>query len=181
MQNSYKGKILISTPDSNVDIFSKSVVLIVNHDVEGAFGLILNKKAKTVESNFIEILGNEMDIYVGGPVEHHRIFFMVRGEAFSDTHIKINDKLFVTEDFNGIILKVLKEELNLNDIKIFVGYSGWGPYQLESEIKQKYWKVVDEFPFDIFDNTTTLWKKMMFNLGGKYLLWANTPEDISLN
>lgn len=79
MNNSYKGKILISTPDISGDIFSRSVVLIIEHDAHGAFGFILNKKNYFLSDNMKHLLGQEIDVYEGGPVENDRVFFWLKG------------------------------------------------------------------------------------------------------
>ena len=75
MNYSYKGKILISTPDISGDIFSRSVVLIVDHNEQGAFGLILNKKNEKMSSRLLEIFGFQVMVYEGGPVENDKTFF----------------------------------------------------------------------------------------------------------
>jgi putative transcriptional regulator len=80
MNNSYKGKILISTPDISGDIFSRSVVLIIEHDAHGAFGFILNKKNYFMSENMKHLLGTELEVYEGGPVENDRVFFLVKGK-----------------------------------------------------------------------------------------------------
>ena len=63
MNNSYKGKILISTPDISGDIFSRSVVLIIDHNDNGAFGLILNKKNSKMSKRLLHIFGFPVDVY----------------------------------------------------------------------------------------------------------------------
>jgi putative AlgH/UPF0301 family transcriptional regulator len=73
MNYSYKGKILISTPDISGDIFSRSVVLIIEHDESGAYGMILNKKNHGMSSKLLEIFGFNVEVYEGGPVENDRI------------------------------------------------------------------------------------------------------------
>lgn len=65
MNNSYKGKILISTPDISGDIFSRSVVLIIEHNESGAFGLILNKKNNFLSKRFNKIMQNDIEVYEG--------------------------------------------------------------------------------------------------------------------
>ena len=70
----------------------------------------------------------------------------------------------------------------MNDFKIFSGYTGWTSGQLENEISRKVWTVVDVYNLDYtLPNDQTLWKSIMQNLGGEFLLWANAPEDISMN
>ena len=67
-------------------------------------------------------------------------------------------------------------------MKVFSGYSGWSAQQLEGEILQKMWTPVDVYNLDYTSpNDHGLWKNIMQNLGGEYLLWANAPEDVSMN
>ena len=182
MNYSYKGKILISTPDISGDIFSRSVVLIIEHNENGAFGLILNKKNSKMSSRFKNFFDFKIEVYDGGPVENEKVFFIIKGKKVSEIYTEINSEFYVTEDIETVINAVLAKEINMEDIKIFSGYSGWGALQLDSEITRKMWTVVDVYNLDYtLPNDQTLWKSIMQNLGGEFLLWANAPEDISLN
>ncbi len=182
MNYSYKGKILISTPDVSGDIFSRSVVLMVDHNENGAFGLILNKKNKDVSSSLKEIFGFKVDVYEGGPVENDKIFFIVKGKPVNEFFIEINDEFYLTEDVQTIVSEIFEQRLSPSDIKVFSGYSGWAAQQLENEISRKFWTVVDVYNLDYtLPNDQSLWKKIMQNLGGEFLLWANAPEDVSMN
>ncbi|KMQ67845.1 transcriptional regulator [Chryseobacterium sp. FH2] len=182
MNYSYKGKILISTPDISGDIFSRSVVLIIEHNEQGAFGLILNKKNSQMSSKFKNFFDFKIEVYDGGPVENDKVFFIVKGKKVTENFTEITNEFYLTEDIENIISAVLNNELGIEDIKIFSGYSGWTAMQLDSEIQRKVWTVVDVYNLDYtLPNDQTLWKSIMQNLGGEYLLWANSPEDISLN
>ncbi len=182
MNYSYKGKILISTPDISGDIFSRSVVLVVEHNENGAFGLILNKKNSQMSSKFKDFFDFKIEVYDGGPVENDKVFFIVKGKKVTKAFTEITPEFYLTEDIENIISAVLNNELDINDVKIFSGYSGWTALQLDGEIQRKVWTVVDVYNLDYtLPNDQTLWKSIMQNLGGEYLLWANSPEDISLN
>lgn len=182
MNYSYKGKILISTPDISGDIFSRSVMLIIDHSESGAFGLILNKKNSKMSNRFKNFFDFEIEVYDGGPVENDKVFFIIKGKKVTENFTEINDEYYLTEDIELIINAVLQNEISIQDVKIFSGYSGWSPSQLENEVLQKVWTVVDVYNLDYtLPNDHTLWKSIMQNLGGEYLLWANAPEDISLN
>ncbi|GEN76236.1 YqgE/AlgH family protein [Chryseobacterium hagamense] len=182
MNYSYKGKILISTPDISGDIFSRSVVLVVEHNENGAFGLILNKKNSQMSSKFKDFFDFKIEVYDGGPVENDKVFFIVKGKKVTEAYTEITPEFYLTEDIEKIISAVLNEELDINDVKIFSGYSGWTALQLDGEIQRKVWTVVDVYNLDYtLPNDQTLWKSIMQNLGGEFLLWANSPEDISLN
>ncbi|ANF51472.1 transcriptional regulator [Chryseobacterium glaciei] len=182
MNYSYKGKILISTPDISGDIFSRSVVLVIEHNESSAFGLILNKKNGQMSSKFKNFFDFKIEVYDGGPVENEKVFFIVKGKKVTEMYSDISDDFYLTEDIENIISSVLSGELNIDDVKIFSGYSGWSAGQLDSEVLKKMWTVVDVYNLDYtLPNDQTLWKSIMQNLGGEYLLWANSPEDISLN
>ncbi|KFF13301.1 YqgE/AlgH family protein [Chryseobacterium soli] len=182
MNYSYKGKILISTPDISGDIFSRSVVLIVEHNEAGAFGLILNKKNSQMSGKFKNFFDFKIEVYDGGPVENEKVFFIAKGKKVTELYTDISDDFYVTEDIENIISAVLSGELDIQNVKIFSGYSGWSSLQLENEVQRKMWTVVDIYNLDYtLPNDQTLWKSIMQNLGGEYLLWANAPEDTSLN
>ncbi|MGI9651303.1 YqgE/AlgH family protein [Chryseobacterium sp. RLHN22] len=182
MNYSYKGKILISTPDISGDIFSRSVVLVIDHNESGAFGLILNKKNSKMSNRFRNFFDFEIEVYDGGPVENDKVFFIIKGKKVTEQYTDITEEFYLTEDIERIINAVLQNEISIQDVKIFSGYSGWSSLQLDNEIQQKVWTVVDVYNLDYtLPNDQTLWKSIMQNLGGEYLLWANAPEDISLN
>ncbi|MGZ5284063.1 MAG: YqgE/AlgH family protein [Kaistella sp.] len=182
MNYSYKGKILISTPDISGDIFSRSVVLIVDHNDEGAFGLILNKKNKNMSARLLNIFGFQVDVYEGGPVENDKIFFISKGKKVTENYSEISDEFYLTEDIENVISGIIENRVLVDEIKVFSGYSGWSSQQLESEIKRKMWTVVEVYNLDYtLPNDESLWKSIMQNLGGKFLLWANAPEDVSMN
>jgi putative transcriptional regulator len=182
MSNSYKGKILISTPDISGDIFSRSVVLIIDHNEDGAFGLILNKKNSGISSRLLDVFGFAVDIYEGGPVEKSKIFFIIKENKITENYIDINQEFYLTEDTENVISSIVEDKLSTQEFKVFTGYSGWSPLQLESEIERKMWTVVEVYNLDYTSpNDQGLWKNIMQNLGGEYLLWANAPEDISMN
>lgn len=182
MNYSYKGKILISTPDVSGDIFSRSVVLIIDHNENGAFGLILNKKSNNNDIQLHLIDKTKIDVYEGGPVEQDKIFFIVKGAPVTENYLEIDDNFYITEDFGNILNAIFEQRLSIKDMKTFAGYSGWAAQQLEGEIRRKYWTVVDLLNIDYtIPNDSNLWKKIMQNLGGKFLIWANAPEDVSMN
>lgn len=182
MNYSYKGKILISTPDISGDIFSRSVVLIVDHNEEGAFGLILNKKNKNMSARLLSIFGFAVDVYEGGPVENDKIFFINKGKKVTENFSEISADFYLTEDIENVITGIIEEQISVEEIKVFSGYSGWASQQLESEIRRKMWTVVDVYNLDYtLPNDESLWKSIMQNLGGEFLLWANAPEDVSMN
>ena len=182
MNYSLKGKILISTPDSSGDIFSRSVVLVTDHNENGAFGLILNKKNKDMSSRLLDIFGFTVDLYDGGPMEKEKVFFILKGKKITPYYLEINTDFYITEDIDAVVSAVIDGNTPITDLKVFSGYSGWGPLQLENELQKKMWTVVDVYNLDYTTpNDQNLWKNIMQNLGGEFLLWANAPENVNLN
>ena len=182
MNYSYKGKILISTPDISGDIFSRSVVLVVDHNENGAFGLILNKKNNNMSSRLLDIFGFKVDVYEGGPVENDKIFFICKGRPITENYSEITDEFYLTEDIENVVSAIIEQRISVNYIKVFSGYSGWAAQQLEGEIRRKMWTVVDVYNLDYTTSSDqSLWKNIMQNLGGEFLLWANAPQDVSMN
>ena len=182
MNNSYKGKLLISTPDASGDIFSRSVVLLLEHDMNGAFGLILNKINTLMSDKQDEIFGFEVEVYDGGPVERDRIFFILKGKVVTEDYSQIGEDFYITEDIQKVVAAIVEGDLEVNQMKVFTGYSGWGGMQLETEIKNKHWTVVDVYNLDYtFPNDKGLWRDIMQNLGGDFLIFANSPDDVTMN
>lgn len=182
MNSSYKGKILISTPDISGDIFSRSVVLIIDHNENGAFGLILNRKNKNLSRKVTSMMGFNTEIYEGGPVENNKTFIIAKGNPLTEFFVSINNEFYITEDVQSITSSILEGAISIEEIKVFSGYSGWMASQLENEISRKVWTVVDVYNLDYtLPNDQNLWKKIMQNLGGEFLLWANAPENVGMN
>ena len=182
MHYSYKGKILISTPEASGDIFSRSVVLVIEHNEDGAFGLILNKRNENMSENLMKIFDFDVDVYDGGPVSKDQVLFILKGEKITETYQEISDDFYVSEDIQALITAMFENKITAQDFKVFSGYSGWSPGQLDNEVQKKLWTVVDVYNLDYtVPNDHSLWKKIMQNLGGEFLLWANTPENISMN
>lgn len=182
MNYSYKDKVLISTPDVSGDIFSRSVVLIIDHNENGAFGLILNKKNDAVSKEMTRVFGIEVEVFEGGPVENNKIFFIIKGDPITNFYMDIHAGYYVTEDTQSVVSAVVEGKIAMDDMKIFSGYSGWASQQLEGEVQNKIWTVVEVYNLDYtLPNNQNLWKDIMQNLGGEFLLWANAPQDVHMN
>ena len=92
---------------------------------------------------------------------------------------KINDKLFWGGDIDEVIKLVKEGILTKNNIRFFLGYSGWSNNQLEEEVNSNSWIVIKNPLKDkiLSIDPETLWKNQLRALGGKYLIWSNTPEN----
>jgi putative transcriptional regulator len=112
-------------------------------------------------------------------VEQDNLFFIHNAGHLIPGSMKIDDKLFWGGEFEKVIVLVNEGILTPKDIRFFLGYSGWSGDQLQQEIGAHSWVVVEN-PLAgkiLSHNTQSLWKDQMIALGGKYLVWSNTPEN----
>lgn len=177
------GDVLISEPFLNDDNFSRSVVLITEHNNKGSFGLVLNKPIKM---NLSELLtgfeGVFIQLFNGGPVEHNTLHFIHSlGMQVPGTK-PLSEKLFWGGDFDYLRLLVQKKQLDPLQIKFFIGYSGWIENQLEEEVSLNSWVVTSLKAEDIFNLPPEgMWNYCLESLGGKFKEWLNFPVDPILN
>ena len=140
-----------------VDYFSLTVTLVLEHNKEGAFGLVINK---TMDLDLVELLGNKIvrcppsvTVLESGPVGQNRLFFLHTKETMIESSISINDKLALTTSLD--ILDAISEQKGPNNILAGLGYAGWSGCQIENEIQADVWLVtpymndiVFNVPFD---------------------------------
>lgn len=175
------GLALISEPLSDDNYFGRSVVLLTEHGDKGSVGFVLNKESEYVLSDLLPELDCEYQVYKGGPVELNSLHYIHTLEAINNS-VKIKEGLFWGGDFEQ-----LKDLLKLNLIKesqvqFFLGYSGWVSEQLEHELKNNYWVVAELNTEEMFFNKTELfWKTKLKQMGEKYRIWLNVPENPNLN
>jgi len=179
-----KGDLLISEPYLPDPNFERTVIFLCEHDENGSLGFVLNKKSKAVVNDLMNELDSfNADIFVGGPVQRNTLHFLHKGEAVLDADVKVVDGIHWGMDFEGLLEKINTHQINEQELKFFVGYSGWSPGQLLDELKEKTWIVCkcasQQLVFDT--DPEDLWKMVLKNMGGKFKLMANYPMDPRLN
>lgn len=177
------GKILISQPSLNDRFFGRSVVMLAEHGPDGSFGFIVNKPARIRLSKVSnEFASFDTDVYLGGPVHVNNLFYVhTRGEIIQNS-FKIIDGVYWGGDIEDIRKYLVSGDLTANDIRFFAGYSGWEPRQLDREMKENSWIVVDGEKNYVFGaKTATLWKNIVLKLGDEYAPWINYPVDPNMN
>jgi len=178
-----KGRLLLDSGQLRGSWFQHTVVLICQHDAEGAFGLVLNRTTgKTVGEMIVADLPEalkEGPLYLGGPVQPSALSFLHSDALLLDANVMPNLSLGHSVDE----LVELGESLSpLRKIKLFAGYAGWSPGQLENEMKQKAWLTHPASLELVFDTAPEqLWRDILRRKGGKYRLLAQSPEDLSFN
>ena len=168
------GKLLIASP-SMADWFRRAVVLMIEHNEEGAFGLVLNRPSETTVGEaapeLAELIGEQHLIHVGGPVAPNAVTAV--GEHADPS---LSSKLVVAT----VGMVDLEAPPALTRLRVFAGYAGWGPEQLEGELEAEAWIVEAAHPDDPFSGAD-LWAEALRRKGGEFALLARMPEDPSVN
>ena len=179
-----KGCFLVSEPFLPDPNFERTVILLCEYNEEGSVGFVLNKPSILKFDEAIEDVQNfNVQLYIGGPVQQDTLHFIHRAGDLLEGSIRIEDNIFWGGNYEQLITMINSGNINNNDFKFFLGYSGWAPGQLEEELKQKSWIIFDrateERVFDI--NSKFLWKEILKNMGGKFKVFANYPVDPRMN
>ena len=178
-----KGDLLISEPFLPDPNFERTVVLLCEHNDEGSFGFVLNKPSLLKYSDVIESTDFNETLFVGGPVQQDTLHFLHRIGDQIEGSIEINDGIYWGGNYEQVQVLIDTSQIDKKDFKFFVGYSGWGAGQLEMEINEKTWIILDQAkPAHIFEITADrLWKVVLNEMGGKYRMISNYPVDPRLN
>ena len=179
-----KGKILIAEPSIIGDIsFNRSIILLVEHGNNGSIGFILNKPMNLNISDLIPEIESNLKIYNGGPVQQDNLYFIHKISDLIPESIMISEGLYWSGNFEYVLKLIKKGEINKNDIRFFLGYSGWDSNQLNDELNNNTW-ILSENSHNkniITAVDEVFWKNKMLDLGGEYSLWSNAPEHPSHN
>jgi len=178
-----KGRLLVSEPFLPDPNFGRTVVLLCEHDGNGSFGFVLNKPSLVKVNEVVTDITNVEDIvYVGGPVQQDTLHFVHRNITLENA-AEVNSGIFWGGDFEGLVLLADTQQISSSNIRFFIGYSGWGPGQLEEELKEDSWIVGDYASEELLFETDPeqMWKKALKNLGGRFSVYSNYPVDPRLN
>ena len=178
--DSLQGKLLVSSPALHDPNFRKTVVLIAHHDEDGAMGLVLSRPSEVPAVEAVPALdglpGAADPVFVGGPVQPEA--FMVLAE-FDDVEEAAAP---IMEHLGFMAAESEPEDLSIRRLRLFAGYSGWGAGQLEAELEEPSWIVVDAETDDAFaDDPDELWRTVLHRKGGPFELMVDMPFDPGLN
>lgn len=176
-----RGKILYANPFLQETIFRRSVIVITEHSPQGTMGLIINKKLDIRLNQIIrEEIKTDIEVYLGGPVGQNALFYLHNQGVVIPESRPVADGWYFGGDFDVLREKINNREVDEHDVRFFIGYSGWGEHQLETEIKEDSW-VIDDDKLSWLLNKRQTWQKKMISLGDKYALWGTFPEGPFLN
>ena len=172
MPGSLAPTLLLSMPQLTDPNFNRTVVLLCTHsEQEGAFGLVLNRPLVTTGRVVVNLdppvtTDQELEVWVGGPVEQHRSWILVEGVAGGDETIDvpIAERLYLST--SAELLRRMLEPDPPPRTRLMVGYSGWAPGQLEVELEASAW-LMSDVDHDLIFNTPPdeMWEKAIRRLG----------------
>lgn len=177
------GRVLISEPLLQDFYFRRSVVLLADHSDEGTFGLILNKPVDVRFNDVIKGFPNfRAPLYLGGPVQTSNLYFIHTFGNQIGGSMKIQEGLYWGGDIEQVKEMMTLNQLTPNNIRFFIGYSGWVSKQLDRELDENSWVVSSASTEQlIMSNPENLWRDIVRTLGKDFALWANYPPDPLLN
>jgi len=173
--DSMRGKLLIAAPQLS-DYFARTVVLVLEHTDDGAMGLVLNRPTESEVVEAVPSLSDLVDaeelVHAGGPVQPDSVLVLGDFEEPAEAGTQVVGTLG--------LLDPERPEAELHRVRVFAGYAGWAPGQLDLELEQEAWIVAPADPEDAFSEDD-LWSEVLRRKGGEYALLSTMPADPSLN
>jgi putative transcriptional regulator len=175
-----RGRLLVSNGSLFDPNFRHTVVLIVEHGDDGALGLVLNRPAPSTVSESVpelaELVEAAENIYIGGPVQPEAAVILAEFDPTSVPDELLLANIGLVGEFD------LEDTTGITRARVFGGYSGWGPGQLEDELERNDWFVEPAQAEDVFTSDPAhLWHQVLERKGGRFAMLARMPFDPSHN
>jgi putative transcriptional regulator len=180
--DSLKGQLLIAAPALLDPNFRRTVVLLLEHQEEGAVGVVLNRPSPVAASdalpNHAPLFGDGEPVFAGGPVQPAAAIALAEFGDPTSTPSPVLASIGVADletEPGSLATQVAR-------VRIFAGYAGWGAGQLDAELAEDAWFTEPALPGDVFtDRPDRLWSSVLERKGGAFRLIARMPEDPSVN
>jgi putative transcriptional regulator len=177
------GILLISDPFLKDPNFMRTVVFLCDHQEQGSFGFVLNRKYEnTIDELIPDLEGHKISLFYGGPVQMDTIHFLHQYPVEIPGGQEVMKGVYWGGDFDKVVEMIKNDEINENKIRFFIGYSGWSDGQLKNELDEKSWLTVKATRKLVFHHDyKEIWKDSLKQLGGEYEIMINFPIDPQLN
>lgn len=177
------GRLLVSEPFLPDPYFRRTVVLLCEHNDEGSFGFVLNRRMDLSINDLMENMppiGSPVGI--GGPVQSGNLYYLhTLGRHVLDS-VEVVDGVHMGGDYEQLRSILATDPKLAKHVRFFVGYSGWGPDQLQKEMDDRSWLVSRADKRRIMGiKPPDLWRETLRSMGKEYAPLANFPEDPTLN
>jgi len=178
-----QGALLLSEPFLKDFYFSRSVVLLAEHNETGTFGLIINKPLQVTLNEIVKDFPYfETNLYIGGPVNTESLFVLHTVGSKIENSYRIMPRLYWGGNMETIKAMIEDKKITNDDIRFYIGYSGWDPNQLDREMKERSWAITKARPKGLFfEPPADMWKNYLKAMGSEYAQWVNYPPDPIMN
>ena len=179
---SLRGQVLVASATLLDPNFQRTVVLVAEHSDEGAMGVVLNRPSPVNAAEAVPILASLVAdddlVHVGGPVQPGAVVALAEYEEPEEAAaIAFGDVGFLAADADTEALAGA-----LRRVRVYAGYAGWSPGQLEAELEEEAWIVEPAVADDVFaSDADGLWPAILTRKGGQFALLARMPLDPSVN
>lgn len=182
-----RGMLLVAKPLIGDDIFSRSVIVLLDHDNEdGSLGLMVNFDTIVTLPEILPHWGceREIPIFNGGPVHQATLMFLhTLGPDIIPQTIAVAPGLWCGGDYEAMQIYVKSGAPIEGKVKFFLGSCGWMPHQIDSEIKRCDWTVrpITDVDLIMSYDADSIWTTEVQKMGPRYRQWLNWPADVSFN
>jgi putative transcriptional regulator len=180
--DSFRGQLLIASAGLLDPNFRRTVVLVTEHNDEGAMGLVLNRPSPILVAEAVPQLAGLVEdgaqVFFGGPVQPEAVV------ALAEFDSEESSAAMAFEDIGFLRPDAEPDDAagDVRRVRVFAGYSGWSPGQLEGELEEEAWIVEPADPEDVFGQAVDdLWSAVLRRKGGAFAILARLPEDPSVN
>lgn len=182
-----KGSLLAAAPLLDEPTFHRTVIYMLEHNEDGALGLVINRPTEQDHlpglDPWMYELSQPQVVFAGGPVQSNTLIGVA---TLFETGERVDPDAFVrlTNGLGTVDLNQLPSQIGggLHGLRLFRGYAGWGPGQLDGELEEGAWLVVRADSADIFSaHPQGLWRNVLRRTGGRTSLLADAPDDLSWN
>ncbi len=178
------GGLLLSAPFLNDENFMRAVILLCEHEDQGSFGFVINKPSILHLGDLVNELNFlESEVFVGGPVEQNTLHFIYFGSQVIPDSKSLGEGIWWGGDFSTLVQHLKSRILEVNQVRFFLGYSGWDQGQLQDELTEETWVVYSGATTStVFESSSDqIWRQLMKGMGGEFEIQANYPIDPRLN
>lgn len=177
------GTLLVSDPFLRDPNFMRTVVFLCEHSNQGSFGFVLNRPYEQMLDEFVpELEGFSIPVFYGGPVQPDTLHFLHNIPKRIPGSQHVISGVYWGGDFNRVIELIRNRNLDKDNIKFFLGYSGWSDGQLEEEISAKSWLTTMGNSGLIFQTQAgEIWRQAIHEMDDKYHPIVHYPIDPQLN
>ena len=177
-----KGKVLISEPFLSDRFFNRTIVFLTEHSPQGSVGFILNRVLELMVSSAVEGLENwEENLSVGGPVASDTLHYLHTLGDIVPGSIQVVPGIWWGGDLDIIRELIGAGRVHREQLRFFLGYSGWSKGQLRKELADNSW-VIASVPNDVvMKSRGDVWKDVLRSFDNKYKIWAEFPESPEMN